>query len=91
MNTAGIVAKFKKERNKLLRDLAKIDGVLTALGHSARGAYEKERKKHSHNRAAKAAISRRRKRDGRKSKPQTLVSTPISQSPLSLLESCGHR
>jgi hypothetical protein len=61
MNTSGIVAKFKKERKKLLRDLAKIDGVLTALGHSALGAYEKQRRKYSHNRAARAAISRAQK------------------------------
>ena len=62
MNTSSIVAKFKKERKKLVRDLAKVDGVLSALGHSARDAFEKGRKKYAHSAKARQAISRAQKR-----------------------------
>jgi hypothetical protein len=62
MNISGVVTKFQKERKKLLRDLARVDGVLTALGHSARDAFEKGRKKYAHSAKARQAISRAQKR-----------------------------
>jgi hypothetical protein len=62
VNISGVVAKFQRERKKLLKDLARVDGVLTALGHSARGAFEKGRKKYAHSAKARQAISRAQKR-----------------------------
>ncbi len=68
MNISGVVAKFQKERKKLLKDLARVDGVLTALGHSARDAFEKGRKKYAHSAKARQAISRAQKRRWKKFK-----------------------
>ena len=62
MNTSGIVAKFKKERKKLVRDLAKIDAVLAALGHSALNAYGKGRKPQKHTAKSRKAIARAKKK-----------------------------
>lgn len=56
MNTASIAAKFQRERKKLIRELARVDGVLQALGKSVVRGYEAATHKKSHSSAARKRI-----------------------------------
>lgn len=56
MNTSSIAAKFQRERKKLIRELARVDGVLQALGKAVVRGIESASHKKSHSASARKRI-----------------------------------